>query len=230
MTMDTGKLIERLAECVAPVRPLPRPWIRMAAWLSLAIPYVALVVFIASPRSDLDSKISELRFAVEQIAALATGVTAAAAAFATSIPGFDRRFLLLPVLPLAIWLGSLGQGCVQDLIRYGVDGVLLQPDLLCLPAIVLVGAGPAVAMAIMLRRGAPLTPFSTMALGGLAAAALGDFGLRLFHAQDASLMVLVWQFGTVFVLSGFAGWAGRYLLSWRSIVEPSLGKVSMRRS
>jgi hypothetical protein len=100
--------------------------------------------------------------------------------------------------------------------------------LFCLPAIVLVGAFPAVAMAVMLRRGAPLTPFATMALGGLAAAALGDFGLRLFHAQDASLMVLVWQFGTVFVLSAFAGWAGRYLLSWRSIIAPTLGKVSMR--
>ena len=60
-------------------------------------------------------------------------------------------------------------------------------------------------MAVMLRRGAPLTPFATMALGGLAAAALGDFGLRLFHSQDASLMVLVWQFGTVVVLSVLAG-------------------------
>ena len=138
------------------------------------------------------------------------------------------RHYLLPALPAAIWLGSLGQGCIRDLIRYGRDGVLLQPDLFCLPAIALVGAVPAIVMAVMLRRGAPLTPFATMALGGLAAAALGDFGLRLFHSQDASLMVLVWQFGTVFVLSVLAGWAGRYLLSWRSIIEPTLGRVSMR--
>jgi hypothetical protein len=31
-------------------------------------------------------------------------------------------------------------------------------------------------------------------------------------------MVLVWQFGTVFVLSAVAAWAGRFLLNWRSIV------------
>ena len=222
--MDTGTLIERLAEGVAPVRPLPRPWVRTAAWLGLAIPYVALVVLVATPRDDLFSKISEPRFLLEQFAALATAITAAAAAFATSIPGFDRRIRFLPMLPLAIWLGSLGEGCVRDLIRYGLGGVLLQPDLFCLPAIVLVGAVPAVTMAVMLRRGAPLTPFATTALGGLAAAALGDFGLRLFHAQDASLMVLVWQFGTVFVLSAFAGWVGRYLLSWRSIIEPNSRK------
>jgi len=219
MTMDTEKLIERLTEVVEPVRPLPRPWIRTAAWLLVAIPYVALVVFVVSPRADLISKASEWRYLVEQVAALATGVTAATAAFATVIPGYDRKLLFLPVLPVAIWLGSLGQGCVQAWIQFGAEGLSLQPDWFCFPAILLVGAVPAIAMAIMLRRGAPLTPHITTALGGLAAAGLGDFGLRLFHPQDASLMVLVWQVGTVFILAAMAAWAGRYLLNWRSIVS-----------
>lgn len=215
--MDTRKLIERLAEVVEPVRPLPHPWIRTAAWLLVAIPYVALVVLVVSPREDLISKASEWRYLVEEVAALATGMTAATAAFATVIPGYDRRFLLLPALPAAIWLGSLGQGCVQDWIRFGLDGLSLRPDWFCFPAIVLVGAVPAIAMAVMLRRGAPLTPHMTTALGGLAAAGLGDFGLRLFHPQDASLMVLVWQVGTVFILTAAAAWAGHYLLNWHSI-------------
>ena len=184
--MDTEKLIERLAAGVEPVRPLPRPWIRMAAWLLVAIPYVALVVFVVSPRGDLILKASEWRYVVEQVATLATGMTAAIVAFATVIPGYDRKFLFLPVLPVAIWLGSLGQGCVQDWIRFGPDGLSLQPDWSCFLDIVLVGAVPAIAIAIMLRRGAPLTPHITTALGGLAAAGLGAFGLRLFHSQDAS--------------------------------------------
>jgi hypothetical protein len=216
--MDTEKLIERLAEAVEPVRPLSRPWARTAAWLLAAIPYVALVVLAVSPRADLLAKASEWRYLVEQLAALATGIAAAAAAFATTIPGYDRRILFLPALPLAIWLGSLGEGCVQDWIQFGPDGLSLRPDWFCFPAIVLVGAVPAIAMAIMLRRGAPLTPHITTALGGLAAAGLGNFGLRLFHSQDASLMVLVWQVGTVFILTAFAAWAGQYLLNWRSIV------------
>jgi hypothetical protein len=228
MTMDTDKFIERMAATVEPVRPLARPWIRTAAWLLVAIPYVALVVFVVSPRADLISKASEWRYAIEQLAALATGITAATAALATIIPGYDRKFLLLPALPVAIWLATLGDGCVEDWIRFGPDGLSLQPDLLCFPAIVLVGAVPAIAIAIMLRRGAPLTPHITSALGGLAAAGLGNFGLRLFHSQDASPMVLVWQVGTVFILTAVAAWAGRYLLNWGSIVGTARSNVLIR--
>src|SRR5262249_51432861 len=218
MTMDTERLIERMAATVEPVRPLARPWIRTAAWLLVAIPYVALVVFVVSPRADLISKALEWRYVIEQLAALATAITAATAAFATVIPGYDRKFLFLPALPLAIWLGSLGDGCVEDWIHLGPDGLSLQPDWSCFPAIVVVGAVPAIAMAVMLRRGAPLTPHVTSALGGLAAAGLGNFGLRLFHSQDVSLMVLVWQVGAFGMLAVMGAWAGRYPLNWRSIV------------
>jgi hypothetical protein len=212
-----------MAAMVEPVRPLARPWIRTADWLLVAIPYVAL-----SPRADLISKASEWRYVIEQLAALATGITAATAAFATVIPGYDRKFLFFPALPLAVWLGSLGEGCVEDWIHFGPDGLSLLPDWFCFPAIVLVGAVPAIAIAVMLRRGAPLSPHTTTALGGLAAAGLGNFGLRLFHSQDASLMVLVWQVGTVFILTAMAAWAGHYLLNWRSIIGSDRGSVLIR--
>jgi hypothetical protein len=228
MTVDTDKFIERLAEAVEPVQPLSRPWIRTAAWLLVAIPYVALVVLVASPRADLLAKAAQWRYLVEQLAALFTGIAAATAAFATIIPGYDRRILFVPALPLAIWLGSLGDGCVQDWIRLGPDGLSLRPDWHCFPGIVLIGAVPAIAMVVMLRRGAPLTPHLTAALGGLAAAGLGNFGLRLFHSQDASLMVLVWQVGTVSILTALAAWAGHYLLNWRSIIGVARGNVIIR--
>jgi len=221
MTEKTDTLIQRLAESSAPVRRLRAPWLRTIFWLGIAVPYVALVVYVVSPRSDLIAKMSNSQFVIEQIAALATGIAAAVAAFATTIPGFSRKFLLLPAFTLAVWLGSLGHGCVQDWIRLGPEGLSLRPDWFCFPSIVLVGAVPAIAMAVMVRRGAPLTPHLTAALGGLAAAGLGNFGLRFFHPQDASLMVLVWQFGTVFVLSALAGWAGRYFLSWRALIGGS---------
>jgi len=187
-------------------------------WLAIAIPYMALVVYVMSPRADLAVKFTELRYVIEQFAALATGIAAAVAAFASTIPGYNRKVLLLPLLPLAAWLGVLGQGCVSALVQFGPTGLSLQPDWFCFPAIVLVGAIPAVAMVAMLRRGAPLMPCTTVALGGLAAAGLGNFGLRLFHPQDASLMVLVWQVGSVFILAALAGSMGRYVLNWRSII------------
>jgi len=218
--MDTAKLIEQLSKSASPVRPLPRAWIRAAVWLMLSIPYIALVVIVVSPRNDLMVKLTELRYVIEQFAALATGITAAIAAFAATIPGYNRKILLLPAFPLALWLGSLGQGCLQTWLRFGTSGLKLQPDWFCFPAVVLVGILPAIVIAVMLRRGAPLEPCITAGLGGLAAAGLGNFGLRLFHPQDASLMVLVWQVGTVFVLMILAGCAGRYVLNWRSLVEP----------
>lgn len=219
--MKTETFIQRLAQTALPARPLPPPWIRTATWLAIAIPYVALVVYVMSPRDDLAAKLSEWRYLVEQSAALATGIAAAAAAFATTIPGYDRRFFLLPLAPLAVWLGVLGQGCVAEWIRSGREGLTFWPDWFCLPATALVGALPAIVIAVMLRRGAPLFPHGSVFLGGLAAAGLGNFGLRFFHPQDASLMVLVWQVGSVFALAGLAGCAGRCVLNWRSVIGDS---------
>jgi hypothetical protein len=215
--MGTDKFIQMLVEIAQPVRQLPRPWIRTTLWLALAIPYMALVVYVVSPRTDLVEKMSDARYLIEQLAALTTGVAAAAAAFASTIPGYDRKVILLPVLPLAAWLGTLGQGCVETWMQFGSNGLLLQPDWFCFPAIILVGAMPAIARAVMLRRGVPLFPHLSTALGALAAAGLGNFGLRFFHSQDASLMVLVWQFGSAFALTALAGFLGRYLMNWESV-------------
>lgn len=215
--METVRLIRLIADSAEPVRPLPRPIIRTILWAAISLAYVGLVVSVISPRDDLAAALADPRYLIEQLAALATGITAAAAAFATTIPGYSRRAFLLPVAPLLVWLGSLGQGCIQAWIRFGSAGLSLEPDLICFPSIVVVSAVPAVLMVAMLRRGAPLFPHATTALGALAAAGLGTFGLRLFHGQDASLMVLVWQFGSVFILAALASSLGRHVLNWRSV-------------
>ncbi|MGD9924290.1 MAG: NrsF family protein [Pseudorhodoplanes sp.] len=217
--METDRLIERLVEASGSIRPLARPWRRTAIWLAVAIPNVALVVLVMAPRSDLVEKFVDARFMIELLAALATGISAAYAAFATTIPGYDRRLVLLPLLPLSIWVASLGEGCLSSFAQTGSFGPGFRIDLFCFPAIVLVGMIPAVAIVIMLRRGAPLVPYLTAALGGLAAAGIGSFGLRLFHAQDASLMILVWQFGTVMVLTCLAGAVGRRLFDWQTVLR-----------
>src|SRR3990170_3747697 len=157
MAMDTDKLIASLTENADPVRRLPSPWIRTASWFALAVPYVAVIVMMMAPRDDLAVKFTDLRFLLEQIAALCTAVGAAVAAFQSVVPGYNRRFLLLPLVPLSIWLASLGQGCVEAWLR---GGALLgfTSDFLCIPSIALVGTLPAVAMAFMLRKGAPLWP------------------------------------------------------------------------
>jgi hypothetical protein len=198
------------------MRPLSNPWARAAIWLAISVPYVLFVVLLISPRGDIFEKLANGRFLIEQSAALATGIAAAVAAFASTIPGYHRKYLLLPVLPFSAWLGTLGVGCLLDFSHNGIHGTTFHADWFCIPGIMIVGVIPGLVIALMLKRGAPLTPTLSTALAGLAAAGIGDFGLRLFHPEDAGLVVLVWQLGTVFILSLLAGWAGRYLLSWRS--------------
>jgi hypothetical protein len=78
-----------------------------------------------------------------------------------------------------------------------------------------IGIVPAVAMVLMLRRGAPLYPRLTLLLGALAVGAIGNFGMQIFHFRDASIMVLVWHLGSVAVLSALAGLAGERVIGWR---------------
>lgn len=219
MNRTTEQLIRDLAANARPVRPLARPYVRAGVWLALSVVYVAAVMFVMPPRDDLSAKLLDPLFITEEFAALATGVAAAVAAFVTVVPGSSRRWVILPLLPLAIWLGSLGSGCIRELKQFGLFGIPLEHSLLCFPSIVLLGAVPAVTMGVMLRRGAPLTPHLTAALGGLAAAGIGNAGVRFIHPEDVTVMLLVWHVGCVMGLSVLAGSAGRYLLNWQWVKE-----------
>jgi hypothetical protein len=216
--LDTDRLIHRLADDPAPVRRLLSPWRRAAVWLAIAIPYVAIVTLTHSTSMpfDLSHMMADRRFVIEQAATLLTAIAAVTAAFCSVVPGFDRRILLLPLPPLALWLLSLGGGCINDWIRSGSAGLSLRSDWACLPPAALIGIVPVLAIIIMLRRGAPLYPRVTLALAALAVAALGNFGLRIYHVGDASIVLLVWHFGAVVVLSLAAGWIGRRVLAWKT--------------
>ena len=215
--METSELIRHLATGVAPIHRLLPPWLRTALWLAISLPYVTAVVVMKPAAIDFLEKF-DARFAVEQTAILATALTAAMAAFASVIPGQNRKIYLLPLVPLVVWLASLGQGCASDWLRFGADGLQVHPDWECASAAIFIGIIPAIAMVVMLRRGAPLAPRVSVALGALAVAALGNCGLRIFHIGDVSIMVLVWHFGVLTLISVLAGRVGRHVLSWRFVI------------
>jgi len=213
--METAELIKRLAADAPTVRRLPTPWLRAMFWLAIALPYVAAVVRRKLMMVDPSQTLADPRFMVEQAATFATALTAAFAAFGSVVPGFDRRLLLLPLGPLALWIASVGQGCLQDWLQFGADGLAIRPDWDCLPSATIIGIIPAIAMVVMLRKGAPLHPRMTLTLGALAVAAIGNFGMQFFHFRDASIMMLFWHLGNVAVLSTLAAWIARYVLGWR---------------
>lgn len=220
MTTDTDRLIRDLAANVGPVRALPRPSARATVWLGLSLPYLLFMVFLLRPADGLGSTFSNQAFLIEQLAAFATAVTAAAAAFATTAPGYNRMFVLAPLVPLAIWMGDLGRACLQDVRTLGSHGWSIAGHWACFPVTVLVGAVPAVVMAIMLRRGAPLTPRLTTWLGALAVAGLANVGVRFVHTFDTSVIVLAWHVGALFGVSAWLALEGRHLLRWRTVTFP----------
>lgn len=218
--MDTNTLIESLALRAEPVSRLLAPWRRAALWLALSLLYVGVVVSIHLAVAPLPGPIG-FRLVLEQAAILATAVTAAIAAFSSVVPGRDRRVALIPLIPLAIWLATLGQGCLSDWQAAGMAGLALRPDPDCVPAAIALGILPTIVMLALLRRGAPLVPAVSMALGALAVAAIANLGLRLLHVGDLSIQILVWHLLGAAVLSIAASRLGRYLLSWRALMARS---------
>jgi hypothetical protein len=219
MTGDTKQLIRRLTEDTTPVHRLRGPWVRAAMWLAVSMAYI--LVFLSLMPTHEPSHARDSVFLIEQIAAFLTGLTAAIGAFASVVPGYDRKWIGLPLLPLAVWLASLGPGCVQELSQFGIAHTPLTHNPWCVPVIVLFGALPAAAITIMLGRGAPLTPRLTAALGALAASGLANVGVRVVHPEDVSIMLLFWHIGAVLVISTIAGATGRYFFNWSTLIQKS---------
>lgn len=156
----------------------------------------------------------DTRYVIQQFATIATAGTAAIAAFCSVVPGRDLRLAFLPLLPLAVWLASLAEEWTDVWFRLGAEGLSVRVGWDCVPQSGLLALAPAVAIVIMLGRGAPLYPRLTVALGAMASAALGNLGLRLFNVGDVAVMTLVWHLGAVAMLFGLAWWAGSRMLSW----------------
>lgn len=214
--MKTDRLIASLVEDAPPVRPLARPWVRALIWLAISAPPVFLVVWWhgMAPKAGMVAS-SDVRMTIEWLAILATAVTASVAAFASSVPGTDRRWLWAPAVPLAIWLAATGQGCIADYQAMGAAAFDIRLDTDCFLPTVLAGIVPLAAMLTMLRRGAPVMPRTTLALAALAIAAVVNLAMLLFHVGDVSIMVLVWHLGVVLAAGAVASLFGPLVLRWR---------------
>lgn len=213
--MQTDDLIARLAAEARPVRRLHSPAARSLIWLAAALPYATAIVLL---HGEVPVAGNGTRFLLEQTATFATAITSVFAAFASSVPGYDRRILLLPLPPAILWLATVGYGCALDWIQYGPEGLIIRPDWDCLQPAALIGILPAAILVLMLRRGAPLQPRVTLAFAGLATAALANLVLQFFHARDASIMVLTWHLGGAAVLAILGAAFGGQLLGWRKAV------------
>ncbi len=203
--MRTEELIERLAAQATPIRPLRPPSARLLMWAALAVPMVIVVALIMGLRDDLWQHLAEPLFQLRLGASLATALLAALAGLTLGVPGRTWAWVLAPLLPLSLWLASLGRQCLLEFRGEAEAELLVPPHLECLPDIVVMIALPTIVMLMMVLKGAGFHRRLELALGGLAAAALSNAALSLAHPVDAGLLVLLLQMAVVAVLSVLLG-------------------------
>ncbi|WNC93151.1 DUF1109 domain-containing protein [Paraburkholderia sp. FT54] len=210
----TSDLIDVLVADATPVRRLRPPVARAACWLLFAAAVMLFVGIVHGVRADLAVKLHQPVFAAGVAAAVATGILAATAAFVASVPGRSRLWLLLPVPAFLAWIATIGYGCLTNWVTFGPDGMSVGETARCFATLVLVGTPLSLAMLIMLRHVARLSPGPVTMAGSLAVAAITAVALSILHPLDATAMVLLWNLGVAGLYLSLSGWYGQRLLGW----------------
>jgi len=209
----TPDLIESLVAGAKPVRRLRPPAARAALWLLFALAIVSLLAVSHGLRPDLGARLGQPLFVTGLAASLLTGVLAAVAAFIVSLPDRSRLWLLLPAPALALWVSTIGYGCLTDWVEIGADGLRLGEAVDCFATLVLISAPLSLAILVMLRYTALLEPARAAAMGALAVSAIAAMALSLFHSLDATVMVLMWNLGIAALFVGLANLFGNKIFS-----------------
>lgn len=210
----TSELIDALADSATPVRRLRPPWLRAALWLLVAGIVLGLLCVAHGVRADISVRLQQPVFVVSMIGALATAMLAAMAAFKLSLPDSSRWWLLLPSPALAVWVSTIGYGCLTDWVRMDPEGIHMGEAARCFATLLLTSVPLSGVMLIMLRHAALLRPTAASAVGGLAIAAMTSFALSLIHDLDATIMILLWNLGAAALIAGLACVFGRPTLAW----------------
>jgi hypothetical protein len=197
-----------------PVQRLRPPLVRAVLWLAFAGLVLALIAVGHGVRTDLMARLEEPKFAATDGTALATGILATMAAFMISLPDRSRWWLLLPLPALAMWVTTIGYGCLADWVGLGPDGIRFGQELRCFALLILTSVPLAIALAAMLRYAALLRGGAVAMTGGLAVAAITATALSLFHDHDATVLILVWNLGTTALITGLGSLFGRGMLRW----------------
>jgi hypothetical protein len=212
--MSTGRLIEQLAANVQPVVPLRSPARRAAAFMVGATVYVVLLT-LSIARPGAASRGVDPIVLVPQLVALVASLLSARAAFASTVPGYERSTIVWAALGVVAWLGALA------VTSFGgsperVAVLEARHELWCV-ALILGGGAPLVAaLAAMLRRGAPLRPVTTATLGGLAIAGLANAAACFWTPHPDRVSAFFWHGGAILVLVLACAAGARFVLTWRS--------------
>ena len=210
----TPDLIDTLVQDATPVRRLRPPLVRAGLWLAFAAIVLGLIAIAHGLRPDFSDCMRQPLFVVGMLGALATGISAAVASFQLSLPESSRLWIILPLPALALWVVTIGYGCLTDWVSIGPDSVRLGEAIRCFATLLMTSVPLSIAMLAMLRYTALLRPLEVSVLGGLAVAAVTAFALSLLHDLDATVMILIWNLGAAALIASLGSLFGRSMLTW----------------
>lgn len=197
---STDRFIEQLSSQLTPVKALPSPARRAAVWL-LLIGLLAAVLIVRFARLELFAqRMSNPRVGLEWIATVLTAICAIVTAFQLTVPGAQRRWLWLPLIPFALWLSMSGLGCLKNgLSLHGTDGFIGESGH-CFGFIIGASVPLAAVLFAMLRRARPIAPLPVAAYGTLGVAATAASVLQFFHPFDVTVIDLTLHLAAVGVV------------------------------
>jgi hypothetical protein len=229
--VTTPELIDRLCAGTTPVRRLRSPLLRAGSWLLLAGLVLVILAALHGTRPDLALRLHQPEFAATLAGSLLTGVLAAVAVFHVSLPDRSRSWLFLPAPAIALWLATIGYGCLTSWVSIGPGGIQLGSTLECFRTLVLVSLPPWAVLLVMLHRTAWLDPSPVALMGGLAIAGTAATAMSVLHQLDATALVLLWNLGAAAVIVVLGGSLGHRILNstlWERVESLRLESTSLR--
>lgn len=211
----TEALVAALAAQARPVAPLAPPLRRAMRTLLPIGTAGAVLVLAAGDVRGMMARYSgrEILMAAEMTAMAATALLAVIGAFALSVPGGSRRWLLAPLPTFLLWAGTSGVGCYQDVVRLGAAGWGWGHGRDCLAFLLAAGVPIGGLMLWRLSRARPIDPLPVALLGGLGAAALAAFLLQFFHPVGLTVIDLGVHLAAVGIAVGLAALSRRRMLA-----------------
>ena len=209
----TPVLIDALVDTATPIRRLRPPIVRAALWLAFAVILLGLIAVAHGVRPDFSDRVRQPLFVLGMLGTLATSILAAVASFRLSLPDSSRLWAVLPLPALALWVATIGYGCLTDWVSMD-PGIHLGEAVRCFATLLMTSIPLSIAMLVMLRYTALLQPLEVSVMGGLAVAAVTAFALSLFHDLDATVMILIWNLGVAVLIAALGSLFGRSMLTW----------------
>lgn len=206
-------LIDQLTAGARPVRRLRPPAVRAGVWLAAGLAIIVVLVVLLGLRADIAGLLQRPAFMLGLGASILTGLLAALSAFMAGLPDRSRLWALLPLPAAALWLGSVGYGCLTNWVGLTPGAWAPGEITSCLTTLVFSSVPLSAVMFAMLRHSGRFRPTAALCCGSLAVAAFSSTALVLLHRFDASALILAWTFGAALVIWAADMLVGRQVLA-----------------